>query len=140
MAQEWIPASKGSCRSKSVIVTEAGYHNATHKYGVSEQASAKYLPRLYLEYFNQGIERTYIHQLLDLDSNPQADRPQLNYGLLRYDGSEKPAFVALKNLITILKDTANSSHQSLEYLDYAIIGNTANINHTLLQKKDGEFF
>lgn len=140
MDRELIPASKSSCRSKPVFVTEAGYHNAINKYGVSEQASAKYLPRLYLEYFNQGIERTYIHQLLDLKSNPKADRPQLNYGLLRYDGSEKPAFFALKNLIAILKDISNTNNNSLDYLDYTITGNTANINHTLLQKKDGDFF
>ncbi|MDJ0633637.1 MAG: hypothetical protein QNJ34_10665 [Xenococcaceae cyanobacterium MO_188.B29] len=142
MDKKWIPAAKISCDSEAIMATESGYHNAINKYGISEQASAKYLPRLFLEYFNRGIKRTYIHQLLNLKSNPEADNPTVNYGLLRYDGSEKPAFVALKNLINILKDPRNSNTETLplKYLDYKIIGNTENINHTLLQKQDGKFY
>ncbi|MGK7947335.1 MAG: hypothetical protein AB4368_00640 [Xenococcaceae cyanobacterium] len=140
--EKWIPTAKLICDSDTIIATESGYHNALEKYGVSERASAKYLPRLYLEYFNRGIKRTYLHQLLDLKPNPELDNPTFNYGLLRYDGSFKPAFIALKNLIRILQDEAKFSTESLplQYLDYTLVGNTANINHTLLQKQDGKFY
>lgn len=142
MDKKWIPAAKISCDSDAIVATESGYHNAINIYGVSEQATAKYLPRLYLEYFNRGIKRAYLHQLLDLKSNPQLDNPTYNYGLLRYDGSVKPAFVAIKNLITILQDspTSNTEAPPLDSLDYTLAGETANINHTLLQKQDGKFY
>ena len=140
--EEWIPAAKGTCDSASIIATESGYHNAVNKYGVSEQASAKYLPRLFLEYFNRDIQRTYIHQLLDLKPNPEADRPGWHYGLLRYDGSPKPAFFALKNLIALLQesDRVKTDSLSLKSLDYKLVGNTTEIHHTLLQKQNGNFY
>lgn len=138
--EKWISAAKLICDSDTIIVTESGYHNAIEKYGVGDRASAKYLPRLYLEYFNRGIKRTYLHQLLDLKPNPELDNPTFNYGLLRYDGSPKPAFIALKNLIRILQDDSKFSTESLQYLDYTLVDNTANINHTLLQKQDGKFY
>ena len=34
--------------------------------------------------------------------------PQMHWGLIRADGSEKPAFVALKNLISELNDLAGT--------------------------------
>ena len=140
--KKWIPAAITACDSQSIMATETGYHNAINKYGVSEQASAKYLPRLLLEYYNRGIQRTYIHQLLDLEPNPTADRPGLNYGLLRYDGSPKPAFIALKNLLDLLQEPqrSNTNSKPLESLDYTLVGDTENIHHTLLQKRTGQFY
>lgn len=138
LENKWIPAARTLCGYKPIVATESGYHNAIHLYGISEQAAAKYLPRMFFEYFNRGIDRTYSYELIDLKPNPAADEPEFNYGLLRNDGSLKPAFTAIKNAIAILKDTNESF--PLQSLNYALKGNIRNIHHTLLQKHDGTFY
>jgi hypothetical protein len=84
--------------SKAVISTETGYHNVVNTtvghIGLPEDIAAKYIPRIYLEQFNSGISRTLSYELIDVDKDPTD--PEKNFGLLRNDGSEKPAFVALK--------------------------------------------
>ncbi|MGK7902423.1 MAG: hypothetical protein AB4352_13595 [Hormoscilla sp.] len=137
---KWIPATRLVCETKPIVATESGWHNATDDEkalhpGVSERASGKYVPRLYLEYFNRGIDRAFIYELID-----EWDRKnqESNFGLLRNDGSPKPAFKALKNLITLLSDPGDSF--SPGYLDYALSGDTKDIHHTLLQKRDGRFY
>ncbi|MGK7895411.1 MAG: hypothetical protein AB4372_17780 [Xenococcus sp. (in: cyanobacteria)] len=95
-----------------------------------------------LEYFNQGIVRTYNYELIDLKPNPKRDRPGWNYGLLNNDGSPKPAFIAMRNLITLLQESEglNTSSNELQALDYKAIRSTPEIHQTLLQKKDGRFY
>ncbi len=139
----WIPSANVVCPGKKIIATETGYHNAVNKSkisGVSQQAAAKYIPRIFLEYFNRGILRTYNYELIDLKPNPNRDRPNLNYGLLNNDGSAKPAFNSLKNLITLLKEPETNNPIQLQALDYELINATPEIHHTLLQKNDGRFY
>ena len=144
---KWLPKSKILCNSDLIVASESGYHNALnstktkHQPGVSEEAAAKYLPRLFLEYFNRReIKRAYSYELIDLKPNPERDRPNWNYGLLRYDGTPKPDFIALKNTIALLQDPQNITQTSLKSLNYILKGDTTDINHTLLQKKDGTFY
>lgn len=141
----WIPSARIVCPGKAILATETGYHNAVNKTkisGVSQQAAAKYLPRILLEYFNRGIVRTYNYELIDLKPNPERDRPGWNYGLLNNDGSPKPAFIAIKNLITLLKEPngLNTNSIELQVLNYQAIGSTPEVHHTLLQKNDGRFY
>jgi len=141
---KWIPSARIICPGKGIIATETGYHNAVNKStisGVSPEASAKYLPRIFLEYFNRGILRTYNYELIDLKPNPARDRPNWNYGLLNNDGSPKPAFNSVKNLISLLKEPeGNTNSIELKALDYQAFGITSQIHHTLLQKNDGRFY
>jgi hypothetical protein len=140
---KWLPAAKILCGNKPIIATETGYHNAIQqpKGGVSEQTAAKYLPRLALEYFNRGIKRAHTYELIDLKPNLEGDRPSFNYGLLRTDGSQKPAFIAVKNLIALLQDPeAKNGSFPLKSLDYQLSGDTTNVHHTILQKSDGKFY
>lgn len=126
--------------SKPVIATETGYHNAigtanSHR-GIPEDVAAKYIPRLYLEHFNAGIRRTFAYELIENCENP--NEMECNFGLLRNDGSEKPAFVALRNLIGLLKDSNTKFTRGS--LDYSLSGDTTDVHHTLLQKHDGRFY
>jgi hypothetical protein len=139
--RKWIPNTKVvSGLKKPIVATECGWHNATgdrkaSQPGISEAASSRYVPRLYLEYFNRGIQRAFLYELIN---ERQASEQEQNFGLLRYDGSPKPAFIALKNLISLLKDPgADFRPQSLAY---TLRGNTRNVHHTLLQKRDGRFY
>ncbi|MGL6342424.1 MAG: hypothetical protein ACRC80_25185 [Waterburya sp.] len=142
-----ILAAKVMCGEKPIIVTESGYNNGANlkltEFSVSEQAGAKYLLRLFLEYFNRGIKRFYTYELIDAQPDLQGENYfEWHFGLLRNDGSPKPDFIALKNLISLLQDREAMADNSLflKSLDYNLQGNTTNIHHTLLQKSNGNFY
>lgn len=133
-------ARMGSAKNKPIVATETGYHNSVNSdlssSYVSEQASSKYLSRLLLEYFNRGIKRTFIYELIN--EMPGTEQEQ-NFGLLRYDGSLKPAFIAIRNLILLLQDPGLRTFP-LKTLGYSLYGNTRDVHHTLLQKRNGTFY
>lgn len=138
--------------AKETVVTETGYHNASapargHE-PVPEDVSGKYVPRLVLNNFNAGVRRTFLYELLDLGDDPEVD--QENFGLVRNDGTDKPAYTALKNLIALLDDDG-APHEP-EALEYALSGDTGvqdpggnvtrreSLGQTLLQKRDGRYY
>ena len=127
--------------NKPVMITETGYHNALETSGdhppASEEVTAKYLPRLFLEHFNMGVPRTYLYELIDSKPTGRLTDYQASFGLLRHDGSEKPAFRAVASLINLLTDPAVGNPGSLSY---SVGGNTGNLHQTLLQKSDGTFY
>lgn len=123
---------------KPYWATETGYWNTlTDANGVSERAAGVYVPRATMEYFRRGIERTQLYELIDLRSasNEVIDR----YGLLRTDGTRKPAFTGLANTLAILQDTSPASGS----LGFGIVC-TANchspIRHVLLRHSGGAYF
>jgi hypothetical protein len=129
---------------KPIIATETGYNNAylnstnINAPGVSEAASAKYLPRVFLNYFNAGIIKTFSYELVDSYVDTTFENQEAHFGILRSDFTYKPAAVALKNLITLLKDPGEDFTPAA--LDYTITGGNADLGHTLLQKRDGTFW
>ena len=136
-----VNAAKNS-GSKAVVATETGYHNAlgttrTHP-PVSEKTAAVYLPRLLLAYFNSGVSRTYLYELIDTWSDPTLKDPEAAFGLLRNDGSEKPAFVAVRTLLGLLSDPGPAF--SPEPFRVAFTGETQDVQRTLLRKRDGTLY
>ncbi len=139
-----IPNYRSVCGwDKPIISTETGYNNAMKESkSVSEQAAAKYLPRLLFEFYNQGFKRYYIYELMNKQANPSYDKKHLHWGLLRADGSRKPAFRAVRNVIDILdnSDLTTNTQVPLGSLDYDIKGDMTDVHQTLLQKQDGRFY
>jgi hypothetical protein len=92
---------------RGVVFTEAGYHNALaatiDQPPASEQAAAVYIPRILATAFGAGVTRTFIYELVDLTAEPGLTDPVQHWGLLRYDFSPKPAFTAVKTLITAVR-------------------------------------
>ncbi len=86
--------------SAPMAATETGY--PTGPYFTSETLQAKYLPRVYAEYFRLGIKRTFVYQLLDYFRDPTGRDADASFGLLRYDLSERPAFAAVSGLARLL--------------------------------------
>jgi P pilus assembly chaperone PapD len=117
--------------------TEAGYHTSQScaDRPVSETAQGRYLPRMLLEYMKRGQVRVYNYELID-EGTPDCDREH-SFGILRLDGSPKPAFTALKNLLTLLDDPGASFTPGR--LDYTVSG-PASLHRRLLQKRDGTFW
>ena len=138
---EQTDLAKDLSGSHAVIMTESGYHNALNDHNdqpaVSETAAAKYIPRLFLENYLHGIPRTYLYELLDEAPDASLKDNQLHWGLIRADGTEKPAFNALKNLISELDDPAEPAH--LQPLTWSLSSSRSAIDHILLEKSNGEF-
>lgn len=138
---EQVSLERTMCGEEPIVFTESGYHNAINEVhdqpGVSESAAAKYIPRLYLENFEHGIARTYLYELMDESAEPAMKDPQKHWGLIRADGSEKPAFAALKNLMDEVKDTREP--ESLKPLGFSISPWRNQIHHVLLEKSDGAY-
>jgi hypothetical protein len=124
---------------KPIWATETGYYNKPNDGGqVSEVATGKYMPRLFGEYFNRGVVRTYSYELVD--QNPTTDK-ESNFGLLRWDLTPKPAYTAMKNVISLLGGPASEAllNAPTSSLTYTIPTSPASLHHTLLQRADGAF-
>jgi hypothetical protein len=126
---------------RQVVFTESGYHNALNdrrdQLPVSESAAAKYISRLFLEDFAQGIPRTYLYEFLDEAVDPGLSDNQLHWGLVRANGTEKPAFITTKRLIAEVSDSAEPAR--FLHLAWSIAPIPVSTHHLLLQKSDGEF-
>jgi len=130
--------------TKPLIMTECGYHNYVaypqNHAGAPEEVSAIYIPHLFFEYFNMGITRSYIYELLDQNQDVDGDK-ELHFGMVRYDGTRKPVFNAVKNLISLMSDDTNITPSPLGFKLYAqtqSINN--NLRYTLLQKSNGSWW
>ncbi len=93
--------------SKPIQITETGYNSGGKDSGIrptSEWMQARGVPRLYLEGFRHGVERTFVYALLARDDK--------GFSLLNADGSAKPAFNAVRDFIRILAPEGSGTIQS----------------------------
>jgi hypothetical protein len=121
---------------KPTWITETGYYSDHVPYGggfgVGEALQATYTPRSMFEWWTAGATRSYIYELMDPFSSSNF------WGLIRYDGTPKPAFYAAKNLLTLLSDPgATFSPGSLAF---SLSGASSQVQQLLLQKRDGSFY
>jgi hypothetical protein len=131
------------CRAKvnsgprhPVDVTETGYTTqgeyASHSFEVDELTGGKYVSRVLLVDSIGGIARTYIYELRD-DGHDKV--PWENgFGIVRYDGSPKPAFNAVRSEIAMLSDPGPPF--SPTPLRCQITTTVPSIEHELFQKRD----
>lgn len=129
--------------SKPLWITESGYHNAIacvcgHA-PVSERASGIYIPRMFMENFRLGVDRTYAYELIDEHADPRRVDPQSNFGLLRQDGTPKPAFTTMRNLLRILADKDSDSGK-LAYSVRCAAACSVPLRHVLLRKSTGDYY
>ncbi len=132
---------------RPAAATETGY--PTDKAHTSEALQARYLPRLYAEYFARGIRRTYIYQLVDTELDPKREDPEQSFGLLRADLSERPAYTALAEFTGLLRgdrtgcDQAKPGHDVADLgLDLSVQGtnaypDTTRLKHLFLRQNQG---
>ena len=104
---------------RPLLATECGYHNKednSNHPGVSERAAAIYHLHLFFIYFNRGVERCYKYEFLDLRPDDGMTDMECHFGLVRADGTVKPSFTAIRNLLRILSDESWSSSEALRIL------------------------
>jgi hypothetical protein len=133
--------------SKPLVATEAGYHSdlatTSGHHPTSERASAIYMPRLALEGFRGGVERTYVYELADPWTESQRVAQgipilQNSFGLLRADLSPKPSFLALRNLLRAA-DGGSAPVAAPGGLRLGLEGGPADLRRLLLRSADGSF-
>lgn len=134
-------------RDKPLVITEVGYHTDMAHTGphrpASERAVATYTPRIALEAFHFGIERTYFYTLADLWSDQEAQTRGLSaaensFGLLRFNLAPKPSFIALRNLLRAVNgDSAPVA--SPGGLRLALEGAAPDVRQLLLRSADGSY-
>lgn len=123
----YISSGKAMSPTKPFVSTETGFESTTS----DPTTQGKYVPRLYLEQWNAGIFRTYMYDFAD--GNDGA-----HWGLLNFDGTEKPAFTFMANMNSILSDPGSAFNTSP--LSYFLSGNLTNVHNTLLQKRNGRYY
>ncbi|MBW4665173.1 MAG: hypothetical protein KME01_13385 [Chroococcus sp. CMT-3BRIN-NPC107] len=132
--------------NKPMVATETGYFTTSTSRGISEKVHARYMPRLFLEFFRKGVARTCSYEFIDEWNQPT--NSEANFGLLRNDMSPKPAYTALKNLITRLRDTSKTAKTfTTKPLDYTLTvtppsgyNRTQYVHSLLLQKTNNSFY
>ena len=122
---------------KPSVITEGGWWTKPHPRGVTETVHAKYTLNYLLDAYKQGIVRTYLYELLDEYPDADGSKMDSHFGLFRYNGTAKPAAVALHNMTTILADAGKVV--SPGKLSYSVDGMPATGYQLLMQKSDGTF-
>jgi hypothetical protein len=125
-------AMNGAVGSMPWTATETGYETYS---GVSEKTGGKYFSRMFFEFFNAGASRTFAYELMD---EPDKSGGESKYGIVRGDGTYKPAFTAVANQIQVLKDPGASFAPGS--LQYKLANAPGDLHHTLLQKRNGRFY
>jgi hypothetical protein len=125
--------------SRPIWVTETGYQtdpSATNgQPGVAEGVAAGLILRTYLDFFQAGIQRTFIYELADEKPDPHNVTQERHFGLLHYDLTPKPAFLAVRNLISILQDPRGRFAPAPYPVHVA--GDVSNVREMTLAKHDG---
>ena len=131
-----IKNSQAAWPERPIWTTETGYPTDTNNaQGIPELVEGKYVPRMILEQALHGVGRTYIYELID-QGGVAGDSG--HFGLARMDGSPKPAFTALKNLIATLGDPA--PQMLPQNLQFTLVGASSNVHHLLMAKRDGSYY
>jgi len=132
---DWnLAFAKRYAPGKPIVATETGYYDDL---AIGDSAPAaivgRYMPRLLLEQFRKGVQRTYIYELIDDPTPGVAARS--GFGLIRADGSSKPAFRAVASLIRVFSD--RGAAVPARSFTYTLEGGDGNVRQMAFQKRDG---
>lgn len=122
---------------KPIMPTEGGYHTAwAHPSGrgISLEAHGRYVPRAYLELFARGVARTYLFEFRSRREGPRSDR-EAHFGLIRNDGTELPAYHAVRHLNALLADPGPPHRPAALPLEIEARGDS--LQHLQFRKRDG---
>ncbi|MGH9159636.1 MAG: hypothetical protein ACRD2X_06580, partial [Vicinamibacteraceae bacterium] len=117
---------------KPIVSTETGYQDdPAEENWVPADVAGRYTPIIILEHFRVGVVRTFLYELIDFPKSG-------SWGLVESDGTPKPAFTAVKNLLTLLADPGPQLPP--EDLEYTVRDDTGDLRHVALRKHDGTAF
>lgn len=121
-----------------IIATETGYSDgpvdAPYE-TMSPDVVAVLLPRLFLEHFRRGIVRTFAYELLDEGTGRGFED---NFGLVEHDGTPKPSYTSLRNLLGLLDAPVTRCDQPP--LEWTLDGGDDTVRSVLLRGGQGQYF
>lgn len=127
---------------RRIVSYGIGYDTSASVTGVSEAVQAKYVPRLLLENANRGVLRTYVFGLLDFQDDDAQGWTRM--GLVRRDGTPKPAFAVVANLTALLKDPGHpggpAKPAAVPFAFDVPSDAPGPLRHALFEKADGSFY
>ena len=116
---------------RPIVSTETGYQDGPSIIdSVPQDVVGRYMPMLLLEQFRVGITRTFIYELADFARSG-------SYGLLNSDGSPKPSFNAVRNLLGLFADPGPPF--TPRDVRYTVATSDVDLRHQAFQKRDGTY-
>ncbi len=139
-----IPFAQELAPGEPVTITESGYFSAyldTSGWGgVDQLTQAKNTLNLLADAYRDGVQTTYLYDLMDEIPNPSLTDIAGTFGLFNSDGTPKLAATAIHNLTSILADPAsNALTFTTGNLQYSIPSLPALDKSMLLEKANGIF-
>jgi hypothetical protein len=109
-----IAAAESTAPGKPVTITETGYYTAVDAMdwgggGVTPAVQAILTVNALLDAFKDGVQTTYLYELMDNIANPSSTDLEDSFGLFYANGTPKPAATAIHDLTTILADTGSNA-------------------------------
>jgi hypothetical protein len=114
----WLPIFEQATPGKPTVITETGY--ATIPSNVDEISAAKYNLNTLFENALNGIVRTYLFDLVDMNSSSTDTNSDDHLGEFHDDWTPKAGATAIHNLTTILQGAGSGTASSL--LSYSVSG------------------
>ncbi len=134
----WALAQAGrQAPGRPIILARAGYHAALTgndgHLGTPEDVIALYLPRLVLAYADAGVHRAYLADLIDREESGIAGA----WGLLRSDGTPKPAFHALRGFINVFSGSDAGADVAAVVDPLMSVSAESSLRRQLFRRRDG---
>lgn len=136
-----LSLANASTPTNPTVITETNYTSAPGiKGSVSLDVQARYDLDLLMDATKDGVQATFVYELLDEQTDPNQTNNEDHYGLFNADGSPKEAATAIHNLTSILADntTAAGTFQT-GALGYTVAGMPASGDSLVLEKSNGAF-
>jgi hypothetical protein len=131
----WLALAAYDVGPKPIVSTETGYTDGDtyppNSGAVSDSIKARYTMRTLLLSWNQGVQRTYLYQLVDVLGQ--------NFGLVTGGLKVKPAYTAVQNLITDLDSSVPAPVPTPVTYSLTVANGATTIAHTLLQRSASSY-
>jgi hypothetical protein len=102
----FIVGAKRIFGDKPVLVSETGYNTAVETtksfLPVSESTKARYLPRMLLWNFMNGVRRTYLYELIDSNNNGLSDT-ESNFGVVDFSCNPKASYLTVREFLALFR-------------------------------------
>jgi len=140
-----VAEAEATAPGDPVSITETGYYTAVQAMGwggggVTPAVQAILTVNALLDAYNDGVETTYLYELMDNITDPSSTDLEDTFGLFYADGTPKPAATAIHDLTTILSDTgADAATFQTGTLDETISGLPDTGNSMVFEKSNGAF-
>lgn len=139
----YMKAFRAVSGTKPLVISETGYHTALHDrsahFPVSEEIRARYMPRLLLWAFMNGIVRTYIYEFVSSFDKGDSDK-ESNFGLLDAKFQRSPAYGSVTNLIRLCTTGVKpAASLNRDQAPPSVVCEASGFLHLRLRRADGSW-